>query len=246
MRRLFRSFESFHLDYLLISGQASVLYGAATFSEDIDIWIRPTRANVLRLLESLASCRAAVYKLTPPLSPRNLRLGHAFHFVVPARPSPVYLDVMARPPRAGSFDRAKRRARRMTTPWGAVPVVSIADLIALKKTRRLADYDVISNLVLVRMSEVRGSTRALLRWAARYSFRVHDRVSFLRRLGVAAPAEKVRHEVLAEIARHQARDTAYWSRRLADLRRIRARGQLIPEGTPVSALLPSRPRGRAR
>ena len=36
MRTLFRSFERFGVDYLLISGQASILYGAATFSEDID------------------------------------------------------------------------------------------------------------------------------------------------------------------------------------------------------------------
>jgi len=36
----FRSLNSYQADYLLISGQATVLYGAATFSEDIDLWIR--------------------------------------------------------------------------------------------------------------------------------------------------------------------------------------------------------------
>lgn len=44
MRSLFRSFERSGVEYLLISGQASVLYGAALFSEDIDIWLRPTAA----------------------------------------------------------------------------------------------------------------------------------------------------------------------------------------------------------
>lgn len=38
MRKLFQSFERVGLEYLLISGQASILYGAATFSEDVDLW----------------------------------------------------------------------------------------------------------------------------------------------------------------------------------------------------------------
>jgi len=138
MRGLFRSFERSGLEYLLISGQASVLYGAATFSEDIDLWVRPTTGNLRRLLRALAGCRARVYKLTPPLEVRFLRKGHAFHFVVPSRPLPVYLDVMGRPPRVGSFEAARRRARRLRTRWGTLPVVSIEDLVRIKATRRLS------------------------------------------------------------------------------------------------------------
>ena len=59
MRSLFRGFERFELEYLLISGQASILYGAATFSEDIDVWIRPSPANAARLLSALAACQVA-------------------------------------------------------------------------------------------------------------------------------------------------------------------------------------------
>jgi hypothetical protein len=46
MRRLFRSFEKARVR-LLISGPASILYGAATFSEDVDIWIDPTSREIL-------------------------------------------------------------------------------------------------------------------------------------------------------------------------------------------------------
>ena len=70
MRRLFRAFERVGLDYLLISGQASVLYGAAMFSEDIDLWIRPTVPNARKLLKALAEQRARVHRLTPPLTLR--------------------------------------------------------------------------------------------------------------------------------------------------------------------------------
>ncbi len=75
MRNLFRSFDRLGVEYLLISGQASVLYGAANFSEDVDVWVRPTAANLGRLERALAGCRARVYTLTPPLSVRNLRRG---------------------------------------------------------------------------------------------------------------------------------------------------------------------------
>lgn len=135
MRGLFRAFKAHHVEYLVISGQASVLYGGAFFSQDLDIWIRPAPANARRLLESLARLRARVHKLTPPLSARNLRRGHGFHFLVPQRGAPdLYLDVMGRPPRVGSFGGALRRAERMDTSWGRLPVVSLEDLVEIKKT----------------------------------------------------------------------------------------------------------------
>jgi hypothetical protein len=184
MRSLFRSFERDALEYLLISGQASVLYGAATFSEDVDIWVRPKAANLRRLSSSLASCRARVHKLTPPLTLRNAKAGHGFQFVVPDTPLPVYLDVMACPPRVGSFEDAMSRAQRLPTDWGVLPVVGIQDLVALKKTRRLADYDIISNLAQVRLAEAGPApSRILLRWTARHCFRAEERAALLARLG---------------------------------------------------------------
>jgi len=65
MRRLFSSFERAGLEYLLISGQATVIYGAAMFSEDIDIWIRPTLTNAHNLLTALSEQQARVHRLTP-------------------------------------------------------------------------------------------------------------------------------------------------------------------------------------
>ena len=41
----FQSLDRNRVEYLLISGQATVLYGAATFSEDIDLWVNPTETN---------------------------------------------------------------------------------------------------------------------------------------------------------------------------------------------------------
>lgn len=237
MKSLFRSFERFGLDYLLISGQASVLYGAATFSEDIDIWVAPTRRNLERLLHALAARRGRVHKLTPPLRLRFVRAGHGFHFKLPTRPVPTYLDVMGAPPRVGSFAKSQRGARRMASDWGTLPVVSIEDLVSLKKTRRLSDYEVISNLVQARLAEEARPTRALLRWAARNSFRAEDRLALLGRLGVRPTLDECRRAIAQEIATLQARDTAYWRRRIRELRSLRRRGLMLAEGTALAALL---------
>jgi hypothetical protein len=240
MRRLFRSFERFGLDYLLISGQAAILYGGATFSEDVDIWIRPTLENATRLLRALAACQGRVYKLTPPLSRKNLTAGHGFHFVIPARPTPVYLDVMGRPPRVGPYRQARRRAHDFRTPWGRIPVVSIPDLIALKRTRRLSDYEVISNLVPIHLAAEGEPTPELWRWAYRNSYRVEDRLEIGRRIGVRPSQAILRRQILAEVARLQAQDTVYWRGIIADLRHLRRAHRLLAEGTPVARLLRTR------
>jgi hypothetical protein len=240
MRRLFRSFERFGVDYLLISGQAAILYGAATFSEDVDIWIRPTLENARRLLRALAACQGRVHKLTPALTRKNLMAGHGFHFVIPARPAPVYLDVMGRPPRVGPYRYARRRAHDIPTPWGRIPVMAIPDLIALKRTRRLSDYEVISNLVQVRLAAEPDPTPELWRWAYRNSYRVEDRLEMARRIGVRRTPAALRRGILAEVARLQAEDSAYWRGITADLRRLHRSRRLLVEGTPVGDLVRTR------
>lgn len=250
MPNIFRSFERFGLRTLLISGQASILYGAATFSEDVDLWVDPSPENIRRLRRALAAVGARVYKLTPPLTAALMRAGHGFHFTIGAK-EPLYLDVMGRPPRVGPFGEARRRAGLAQTPWGRVPLVAIEDLVAMKKTRRLPDYEVISNLVEVRL---RRSPPPPARWAIENTFRAEDLARLVGRWGPAGsrrPAalllarrpgavEPARQAIAAEIAGLQAADTAYWRRRLAQIRRLRESGLLLPEGSPVS------PKRRAR
>ena len=78
----FRSLEAGGVEYLLISGQAAVLYGAAVFSEDIDLWVNPTEENLSKFLAALRRCHARYYKLTPPITVENASQGHGFHFVL--------------------------------------------------------------------------------------------------------------------------------------------------------------------
>jgi hypothetical protein len=142
----FQSLEQEQVEFLLISGQAAVLYGAAEFSEDVDLWVRPTEENLERFMSALHRAGARYYKLTPPLRLHHALAGHGFHFLL--GPEDVFLDVMGSPPRCRGFECAAKEANRMETDWGLVPVVSVPDLIQLKKTQRLQDYPVISRLTV--------------------------------------------------------------------------------------------------
>ncbi|MCI0343500.1 MAG: hypothetical protein L0216_20530 [Planctomycetales bacterium] len=254
MRRLIRSFERSGLEWLLVGGQATILYGAATFSEDVDVWIRPTPGNVRRLLRSLASLNARVHKLTPPLTATHIREGHGFHFVVPDRSVPTYLDVLGHPPRAARFAAALPRCRRIQSPEGPVPVAGMEDLVQQKRTRRPGDYEVISNLVRIRLLEETPPPARVARWAIRNTFRAEDLAEFVSAFPAAVgsrPAARLlrarpralaaaRAALAKEMAAAQSRDAAYWGRRVAALRRLRRAGRLLPEGLPVERLLARR------
>jgi hypothetical protein len=238
MRKLFRCFERLRVEYLLISGQATVLYGAATFSEDVDLWIRPTARNASATLQALATIRARVHRLTPPMNVRNMKAGHGFHFIVPERPLDGYLDIMACPPRVSSFAAALRRARSLPTDWGVLPVVHPVDLVELKKTRRLADYDVITNLALLHLAEG-PPTAARLRWAAQNAFRAEERADLLTRLGERTTIQRCARQIASQLTKLQARDRKYWSKVIDELREMRRARTLWPDGALVSAKLRS-------
>ena len=102
----FHGLEREPVHYLLISGQAAILYGGATFSEDIDLWIDPQADNLTRFMQLLRSQGARYHKLTPPMTLEHLRGGHGFHYVLPGgadAASEVFLDVLGLPPRVPSF-----------------------------------------------------------------------------------------------------------------------------------------------
>lgn len=257
IRSFFQSLEEHRVSYLLISGQASVLYGAATFSEDIDLWIAPAVSNLRSFMQALAAIGASIYKLTPPLQSNYVKRGHGFHFLLPDEFSPAYLDVMGMPPRVPSFPTVYRRCNRVFCDWGKLPLVSIPDLVELKKTRRLADYEVISKLVRIRLHN-NSPTDSELRWALNNVFRIEDaewifrkwahstkiaatsRRTWLRAYVEAGPRlhfETIQSLLAQEIAAHQHRDILYWSPIIEELRTLRKHKALVKQGTPARALL---------
>jgi hypothetical protein len=266
MRPLFRTFKAHRVRYLIIGGQASILYGAAHFSQDLDLWIEPTDDNVRRFADALASLRARVHKLTPPMTRTYLKRGHGFHFLIPLRGGRVYLDAMGRPPRVGSFSAARKRSEIMPTPWGRLPVVSIRDLVELKKTNRPADYDVITRLAMIRVAREDSPGTGLLRWALSHLFRVEDVLELLLRFGKRMESgnppgmswvrrwrgllgrgerpdvpeiDAAARKLGAKAQRLQAQGRRYWIVRIDELRRLRSEGRLLREGHRVTRAIAS-------
>lgn len=257
----FQSLNSTGVDYLLISGQATVLYGAATFSEDIDLWLNPTPANREKFLAALHVCNARYYKLTPDFTIEHLVRGHGFHFILPDSGKETFLDVMGKPPRVGSFSSVADKAKWIETEWGNLHTIGIKDLIELKKTQRLEDYAIISKLVLAWFQQSNHlSTPTDLHWAVENIFTLDELRSLLEQYPLPdeiIPANSP--ETLKEFARQswahtdadpvaekeltdwqqrrmallQQADRLYWRTIIADLRQMRANARLVTEGTPV-------------
>jgi hypothetical protein len=262
----FQSLDRNGVEHLLISGQATVLYGAATFSEDIDLWIKPAGENRDRFIAALRDCRARYYKLTPPLTVENLQAGQGFHFLLPAGAAgEIYLDVMGNPPRAGAFAGAAATARRLETEWGAIRTIGLQPLVELKKTQRLEDYPIISKLALAWFDqpECRQSAADLL-WAVQNIFTLPELAIFFTEHPAAADvaarqfnrevgqfgrqllaggevSESIERRVgkvfQARISELQLADRKYWRDIIRRLKKLRGLGQLMPEGEGVSALV---------
>lgn len=262
----FQSLDRNEVEYLLISGQATVLYGAATFSEDIDLWINPTEKNRNRFLGVLHGCGAGYYKLTPPLTVENLQQGHGFHFILPGgEVGEIYLDVMGNPPRAGSFASSLATARRMETEWGTIHTIGIKPLVELKKTQRLEDYPIISKLALAWFDQPECANPAAdYLWALENIFTLPELAVFFsehpaaadvatgqfnREVGefgrqlqvggevVEAVEQRVGELFQSRISALQLADRQYWRDIIRRLKELRGAGKLMPEGEKVSAMI---------
>ncbi|MEK7678464.1 MAG: hypothetical protein AAB676_21770 [Verrucomicrobiota bacterium] len=262
----FQSLDRNGVEYLLISGQAAVLYGAATFSEDIDLWINPTEENRARFIVALREGQACYYKLTPPFTVEQLQQGHGFHFILPGGDSgEIFLDVMGHPPRAGSFAGSLATARRMETEWGAIRTIGIKPLVELKKTQRLEDYPIISKLALAWFDQPECARKpADFLWALQNIYTLPELAVFFTEhpaaVGVATgqfnhevgefgrllladgevpePVERRVGEMFqSRISALQLADRQYWRHIIRRLKELRGAGKLMPEGGNVSAMI---------
>ncbi|MBI4655833.1 MAG: hypothetical protein HY746_03685 [Elusimicrobia bacterium] len=263
IKKFFHSLNTAGARYLLISGQAAVVYGAATFSEDIDLWVDPDDQNWKKFRKVLSKTGARIYKLTPKLSWEFVLKGHGFHFVFPSgnMEPEWYLDVMGVVPRAGGFKHAFKRKKIYRTAWGTLPVIGIRELVELKKTRRLSDYPVISELVKVEYEKLSRKiiTRQDWQWILSSSFEAEDIISYLknrRALKIAGqsnrsclllcikavknPSSCSAHaldagkEIAAEIESLRLKDKMYWQPVLDDLKYLSSKQLLLPKGARLS------------
>ena len=145
--------------YLLMGGQACVLYGGAQFSRDCDIAILCDQQNLNRLKVALRELQAESIAV-PPFEREFLERGHAVHFRCQAADvRGVRLDVMSQMRGVAPFEELWiRRTTLGDAPSARLEIVSLPDLVAAKKTQCDKDWPMIRRLIESHYAEHRNAT----------------------------------------------------------------------------------------
>lgn len=137
------------VEYLLVGGQACVIYGAAEFSKDVDFVVLADMKNFNCLRKVSSKLEAAVIAV-PPFEKEYLDEGLAIHLRCGLMGVEGFrVDLMSEMRGVAPF--ACLWKRRTTIQAGDLEfnVMSVRDLVQSKKTQRSKDWPMIQRLVEV-------------------------------------------------------------------------------------------------
>ena len=140
--------NKYKVKYLLIGGQACIIYGAAEFSRDSDFVIFNAPDNLARMRKALKALKAEpIY--VPPLDEKYLERGHACHFRCGAVDvKGLRIDVMAKLRGCDEFDILWGRRKKLSLKSGiTLNIISLQNLVRSKKTQRDKDWLMLKRLV---------------------------------------------------------------------------------------------------
>ncbi len=222
-----------------MGGQAAIVYGGVEFSRDIDFAVAVSPGNLDRIRAALRDLKAEqVY--FPPLSQEVLLRGHSCHHRCLARGlHGLRIDVMSVMRGADPFaDLWARRTVVRLAGVGSVPLMSLPDLVRVKKTQRDKDWPMIRRMVDADMvrTEARASVARVRFWLresrtpeslmllverypaeARRTARVRQAVARALKGNLRGIAGELRKEE----DRERAADRRYWAPLRAELERWR-------------------------
>jgi len=149
--RAAKTLRKHDVQFVVIGGFASRLWGSPTLTNDLDICYARDEANLGRLAEALkelhAALRGAPENVPFVLDARTLRAGDHFTFETVAG----NLDLLGSPSGVGSFEALLRASTGMEIARGlTIPVASLYDLIKMKRAagrpKDLIEVEVLSAL----------------------------------------------------------------------------------------------------
>ena len=142
------TFRNCSARFLLMGGQACILYGGAEFSRDLDFSIGVDTDNLAAVRSALAALEAERV-FVPELDEHALRRGHACHFRCHADGvEELRIDLMAKMRGCPDFDALWERRSVVKLPEiGEIGLLSLPDLIQAKKTQREKDWPMIRRLI---------------------------------------------------------------------------------------------------
>jgi hypothetical protein len=224
---------------LLMGGQACVLYGAAEFSRDTDLFILADSANLDRLRSGLRDLQAECIAV-PPFEVEYLHRGHAIHFrCFHPEAREMRLDVMSILPGLDPFaelwSRRTTIGEGMETPY---ELLALPDLVRAKKTQRDKDWLMVRRLLEANYYQ---HQTAPDEWHLRFWFKELRTPELLFQLATKHPklcqeltserslllsvrlgdAAKVTSALAEEEFEEKRRDKSYWKPLRAELERLR-------------------------
>lgn len=140
--------KKYHVESLLIGGQACIIYGAAEFSRDSDFVILSTRRNLECLQRTLDALKAELIDVAP-LELDYLDRGHACHFRCAVEGvENLRIDVISKLRGCDAFAKLWERKKTVALKdKGDIDVIGLRDLVQSKKTQRDKDWFMLKQLV---------------------------------------------------------------------------------------------------
>jgi predicted nucleotidyltransferase len=119
--------------YVVIGGIAATIYGSPSVTGDLDICYERSNANLQRLADVLrelhARLRGALDDVPFLLDAKTLKAGDSFTFVTNLGD----LDILDTPSGTAGYDDLRAGAETLDLDGLTVPVVSLDDLIRMKR-----------------------------------------------------------------------------------------------------------------
>lgn len=134
-------FNDAQVDYIVVGGYAVIYYGSSRTTGEIDIWVRRSEGNYLKITQAFHRFGMQVFDMTSA----NFLLSDKMDVFSFGNP-PVSIDLLTNV-KGLNFDEAFNRA--VDAIWDNVPVkvIDIRDLIRAKKAAgRFKDLEDIANI----------------------------------------------------------------------------------------------------
>jgi hypothetical protein len=133
--------------FLLMGGQACVLYGGSEFTRDSDFCILCSADNLDRVAAALRELQAQPV-FFPPLEAHFLEKGHACHFICKSPDAEGFrIDIMSKMRGCPPFSALWQPRNILRIDTLEIPSLSLAHLILAKKTQRDKDWPMIRRLI---------------------------------------------------------------------------------------------------
>ena len=221
-------FQNSSVRFLLMGGQACILYGAAEFSRDLDLSIGISPENLVLLKKTLKDLNAEQV-FFPHLDPDALIRGHACHFRCHTPETEgLRIDLMTKMRGCLDFSNLWQRRTVVRLPEiGEIGLLSLPDLVQSKKTQRDKDWPMIRRLIEVDINHFRDNptekqVRFWFRECRTPSFLVDmasempgicqeiSRERHLLKFALTGEMEKLEKQLILEEIQVKKKDREYW------------------------------------